>query len=72
MSDLGNEGHRVPLAGISGIRLNCFGTTISVEVELDGRWFKVISEYYDGGGHLSHIVEPAGVLEAAAQRASYD
>lgn len=70
MSDPGNHGHRVSMAGISGIRLNCFGTTISVEVEFDGRWFKVISEYYDGGGHLSHIVEPVGVVAAMLQKAA--
>lgn len=70
MSDLGNHGHRVGMNGISGVRLNCFGTTISVEVEYNGRWFKVISEYYDGVGHLSHIVEPAGIVASMLQKAA--
>ena len=48
---------------ITGIHLNAFQGRIWVEVEIDGRWVTVINEH---GDIISHIVEPAGIRQCAA------
>lgn len=47
---------------ITGVWLRRIGDTAEVLVERDGRWFLVIDELADG--NYSHMVEPAGILQA--------
>lgn len=54
----------VPITGIHLIRVHREGGLADLEVraEVDGQWRTVITELDDGPA--SHIVEPAGILNA--------
>ena len=54
---------------INGIHLNAFNGKLTVSVEVNGAWTTVITERYDGVGHISHIVERSG-MEDAFRRAN--
>lgn len=48
---------------VTGIWLDAHSGKIVVRVEFGGEWHTVISET-NGNGHISHIVEPSGMLKA--------
>ena len=50
-----------PIA-VSGIWLDAHSGRIRVRAEIDGKWRTVIDERNDEG-HISHIVEPSGMIE---------
>lgn len=48
---------------ITGVWLDAHSGRIKVRVEIDGQWRDVIDERNDDG-HISHIVEPAGLQDS--------
>jgi hypothetical protein len=52
-----------PIA-IQGIWLDAHSGRIRVRVEVDGVWLNVIDEANIDRGHISHIVEPSGILNS--------
>jgi hypothetical protein len=48
---------------VTGVWLDAHSGRIRVRVEFGGRWHTVIDETNDEG-HISHIVEPSGILKA--------
>jgi len=48
---------------VTGIWLAAHSGRIRVRAEIDGEWRTVIDEH-NGEGHISHIVESAGMLNA--------
>lgn len=51
---------------IQGIWLDASGGRIKVRVEIDGVWHNVLDLPNIGEGHISHIVEPSGILNSPA------
>jgi hypothetical protein len=49
---------------IQGVWLDAHSGRIKVRVEIDGVWHNVIDEANIGDSHISHIVEPAGILQS--------
>lgn len=48
---------------ITGVWLDAHSGRIRVRVEIGGQWRTVIDEL-NAEGHISHIVEPAGMLKS--------
>jgi hypothetical protein len=48
---------------VTGIWLDAHSGRIRVRAEIGGEWRTIIDEI-NGEGHISHIVEPAGMLKA--------
>jgi hypothetical protein len=61
------RGETVP---VQGIRLRKDGEYTVVDAEMDGEFVEVIREHSDGP--FSHIVEPTGMLVAAASNKARD
>ena len=47
---------------ITGLHLDAHSGRIKVSVELNGKWVMVLDEPQHDQGHISHIVEPSGIL----------
>lgn len=52
---------------ITGVHLNAFHGRVWVELEIDGRWVRVITEC---GDVISHIVEPRGIRNCVSTSSS--
>lgn len=52
-----------PIA-IQGVWLDAHSGRIKVRVEVDGVWLNVIDEANVDEGHISHIVEPLGIINS--------
>lgn len=48
---------------VTGVWLDAHSGRIRVRVEIAGEWRTVIDEHNDDG-HISHIIEPSGMLKA--------
>jgi hypothetical protein len=48
---------------VGGVWLDAHSGRIRVRVEINGEWRDVIDERNDEG-HISHIVEPAGITDS--------
>jgi hypothetical protein len=48
---------------VTGIWLDAHSGRIFVRAEVGGKWRTIISEI-NGEGHISHIVEPSGILRS--------
>lgn len=53
---------KLPIS-VTGIWLDAHSGRIRVRAEIDGVWRTIIDERNDEG-HISHIVEPAGMLHS--------
>lgn len=65
----------VNMGDVTGIHLNVFSGKVTVALEIGKEWIEILAETYDGEGHISHIVEPAGVqqrLDAHRAAAKHD
>ncbi len=49
---------------IQGVWLDAHSGRIKVRVEINGVWLNVIDEPNVGRVHISHIVEPSGILNS--------
>lgn len=50
---------------IQGVWLDAHSGRIRVRIEIDGVWRNVLDlPNIDDGGHISHIVEPSGILSS--------
>jgi len=54
-----------PPVGITGAHIWNDGTHVLLDLEIDGEWVRVISEYAPCETAFGHIVEPAGIRAAA-------
>jgi len=49
---------------IQGVWLDAHSGRIKVRVEVDGVWRNILDLPNIGEGHISHIVEPSGILSS--------
>ena len=47
---------------VTGIWLDAYSGRIRVRAEVGGEW-KTVIDTTDNGGHISHIVEPSGMVK---------
>jgi len=51
-----------PVIEISGVHLDVHSGRIRISLEINDQWIEILNEI-NGDGHISHIVEPAGIRE---------
>lgn len=59
-----------PPVSVTAIHVDAHSNRVKVYVEIDGKWVEILNEFHGpDGGHLSHIIEAAGIRSRAEKAA---